>query len=314
MTARRRIRIGTRGSDLALWQARHVAEALRAAHPGLEVELCEIVTSGDRDRTRPLSEIGGKGVFVREIERALLEGDVDLAVHSLKDLPARPPEGLVLLPTVARAPVEDVLVVREEMARTPLSDLPEGFAVGTGSLRRGALLRRHVPNAAPVPIRGNVPTRLAKVGETVDGVVLARAGLERLGIVPATARILPVDPFLPAPCQGLLGLEAREGDAFVAEKVAGIADAVATVAMTVERAFVARLGADCNVPVGALAEVFGDRVEARAMVVMPDGSRRVNATWSGPLERAAEGGRALAEVLLEAGGAEILADLAAPTA
>jgi len=305
------LRIGTRGSALALWQARHVAAALRAAHPDLPVEIVEIVTTGDRDRARPLSALGGKGVFVREIERALLAGAVDLAVHSLKDLPGELPAGLCLLGTVARAPVEDVLVLRPPLAGLAPGDLPAGTTVGTGSLRRAALLRRHAPQVEVRPIRGNVPTRLSKVeAGDVDGVILARAGLVRLGILPPHARILPASSFLPSPGQGLLGLEARADDARVHALVAAIADAEATCAHDLERAFVHRLGADCHVPVAALATVEGPRLRARANVLAPDAGAVAEATWSGPVGAAAEGGRILAERVLAAGGAAILASLA----
>lgn len=308
MTEARPIRIGTRGSALALWQAHHVRDELQAEHPGLAVELTIITTEGDRVQDRPLHEIGGKGVFVRAIEQHVLDGAVDLAVHSMKDLPAFGPEGLVITCTPPREDPRDALV---GPAGATLASLPAGSRVGTGSLRRGALARRMNPGLQIVPIRGNVPTRVGKVdGGELDAVLLAAAGLRRLDLAARIAEYLDPDVFCPAPAQGILALQCREDDARVRGLLAALADDDATLAAAAERGFVQRLGAGCTVPMGCHATRSGDEVSIYGLVVHPSGAPCFEARRRGPVDQAAALGRSLAEELLAAGADRVLAELA----
>jgi hydroxymethylbilane synthase len=263
------IRIGTRGSDLARWQAEHVRDTLTAAHPDVSVEIVVISTKGDEVQDRPLHEIGGKGLFVRAIEARLSDASVDVAVHSYKDMPAVGPAGLVIAATPARADPRDALVGPAGLA---LGSLPKGTRVGTGSLRRGALAKRMDPGIEIVPIRGNVPTRIGKVdaGEC-DVVLLAAAGLSRLGLTDRIAQWLDPEAFCPAPAQGILALQCRADDADTRTRLGVLADADATVAAAAERGFLARLSASCTVPVGCYAVRAGDRVRVRGLVVDPSG-------------------------------------------
>ena len=312
MTApRTHVRLGTRASKLALWQAEHVAAGLRLAWgERVRVEIVKVSTQGDRDKTSPLHTLGGKGVFVREIERLLLAGEIDLAVHSMKDLPSRLPEGLVLDACPPRADVRDALVLREGLAGevTTLAELPEGARVGTGSLRRAALLRRHAPQVRPEPIRGNVPTRLSRLeGDGLDAVLLAAAGLDRLGLGGRAQVRLDPDVFCPAACQGLLGLEIREDDAGLRAALAPLDDEAARLAARAERGFLARLGADCNVPLGCHARLDADgRLTLRAVVVGEDGEPYFEARQAGPSDQAEAVGRHAAEELIAAGAEAVL--------
>lgn len=296
--------IGTRGSDLALWQANHVADALRSAHDGLEVELQIVKTQGDKIQDRPLHEIGGKGLFVREIEQRLLDGQIDLAVHSMKDLPAFMPEGLVLAATPPREDPRDALVGE---ATTTLATLPAGTRLGTGSLRRGALAKRINPSIEIVPIRGNVPTRIGKVdsGE-VDAVLLAAAGLRRLGLHDRIVESLDPVSFCPAPAQGILALQTRENDATNRERVGALTCAVTAVAAAAERGFLQKLGAGCTVPVGCYAVVEDGRVSIQGLVVHPSGHPCFSAGTEGDNDEAGELGAMLAEALLALGAGPIV--------
>lgn len=308
MTDARPVRIGTRGSALALWQAHHVRDALRAQHPGLRVELEIISTEGDRVQDRPLHEIGGKGLFVRAIEQRLLDRTVDLAVHSMKDLPAFGPPGLVIACTPAREDPRDALV---GPPGATLASLPAGTRLGTGSLRRGALARRINPGVEIVPIRGNVPTRVGKVeGGELDAVLLAAAGLHRLGLVARIAEHLDPQGFCPAPAQGILALQCREDDAWVHDLLAPLRDEHASIAAAAERGFVQRLGAGCTVPMGCHATREGDVLTVHGLVVHPSGTPCFEDHRRGPVSDAAALGRSLAEALLCAGADRVLAELA----
>jgi len=268
------LRLGTRRSRLALAQAEEVAVALRAA--GETVELVPIVTAGDRGVPATASPEGVKGLFVAEIVRALQAGEIDLAVHSAKDLPAGDPDGVVVGAVPERADPRDVLVTRDG---APAGD----GAVGTSSLRRRAQLRRLFPAATIVDVRGNVDTRLRRLDAgDVDGLVLAAAGLGRLGVAPAHAR--PFDPadMVPAPGQGALAVQVRTDDAATREVVKGLDHMASRMAFEAERTVVARLGGGCALPLGALAEVGAGEVRLRAMVIRPDGSGRVEAEASAP--------------------------------
>lgn len=293
---------------MALWQAHHVRDALRSHHPGLRVELEIIATEGDRVQDRPLHEIGGKGLFVRAIEQRVLDGSVDLAVHSMKDLPAFGPPGLVIACTPPREDPRDALVAP---AGTTLATLPAGARLGTGSLRRGALARRINPHVELVPIRGNVPTRVGKVdaGE-LDAVLLAAAGLRRLDQAARIAELLDPEGFCPAPAQGILALQCREDDAWAREHLAPLADPDATIAAAAERAFVQHLQAGCTVPMGCHATRHGEALVVHGLVVHPSGSPCFEERRRGSVGEAAALGRAVAEALLQAGADRVLAELA----
>ncbi len=308
------MRIGTRGSALALTQARQIAGRLEAT--GLEVELVVVRTSGDRLGDTPLARLGGKGLFIKELEERLLEGAIDVAVHSMKDVPAELAPGLAIGAVPPREAPHDVLVLPSGRARGGASvseALASGARVGTGSLRRGAQLAAMRPDWEIVPLRGNVDTRLRKLaaGE-VDGVVLAAAGLARLGIdVPA----LPLDPddFVPAPGQGALAIEVRQGDERIRAELARLHDERAAAECAAERGLARALGASCVAPIGALARVEGPsaaRIGIRGLVATPDGRRVLRRDASGAAADAAALGERLGRELLEAGAGEILAEAA----
>jgi hydroxymethylbilane synthase len=301
------VRIGTRGSELALWQANHVKAALEGKHPGLVVVLEVITTDGDRIQDRPLHEVGGKGLFVKGIEEKLLDGSVDLAVHSMKDLPAEMPAGLVVACTPVREDPRDALCGRDE---TPLAQLAAGTRVGTGSLRRSALALRVNPKIEIVPLRGNVPTRLRKVGVELDAVILAAAGLRRLGLAEHITEALDLDRFCPAPTQGVLALQCRSDDLRVRELVKVMSDPTTTIAATAERAFLSRLHAGCTVPVGCYAELrAADVLVVSGLIVGPGGRPYLKASKTGAPSDAAVLGTDLAETLLGMGGQKVIDDL-----
>lgn len=270
-----RVVIGTRGSDLALWQANFVADSLREAHPGLEVEITVIKTTGDRIRDRPLADIGGKGLFIKEIEEALRDGRVDLAVHSMKDMPATLPEGFELSCYPARAEPYDALCGKGSLAS--LDDLRPGAVVATGSARRGMQLKAARPDLEIVGLRGNVPTRLARRYEPApgfDAVVLAEAGLRRLGLWEDGFVRLAPPTVLPAVCQGTLGLETRIGDEATKALVAPIDDAEVRLVTEAERACLAAIDGDCHTPFAVFAQRNGDRLDVAARLFDDDGGAR----------------------------------------
>jgi hydroxymethylbilane synthase len=298
------LRIGTRGSPLALWQARHVQGLLRGVTER-PVELVEIETSGDRVRDVALTQIGGDGVFTKEIQRALLAGAVDVAVHSLKDLPTTHVEGLTLAAVPARGPVGDVFVSR----RHPRFDeLPTEAVVGTSSLRRRAQALHRRPDLRLVNLRGNVETRLRKLeAEGLDAIILARAGLERLGLAGHVTEVLDPAWMLPAVGQGALGLECRADDRETLELLGPLNDLPTRHAVLAERAMLRGLGGGCLVPIGALASVRGEELALRGVVLPPDGTRRVEADASGLADQPEALGRRVAELLLARGARELLA-------
>jgi hydroxymethylbilane synthase len=289
------LRIGTRRSRLALAQANEVAA--RLGDSGVATELVPIETSGDRGAPSTASPQGLKGLFVAEIVRALLDGDVDVAVHSAKDLPAEEAAGVVLGAVVRRETPFDVLVRHE-------AELPGGAVVGTSSLRRRAQLIRARPDVRIVDVRGNVDTRLAKLGGELDALVLAEAGLARLGVTPRYQTTLHADEMVPAPGQGTLAVQVREDDAETLRRVAVLEDAPTRTTLSAERALMARLGGGCALPLGALATMHGEGVRLTAVVATPDGQRiiRIDAEAGGP-EQAAD---SAAERLLRRGAGDIL--------
>jgi hydroxymethylbilane synthase len=297
------IRLGTRGSTLALIQAREVADRLTAA--GVEVEIVTMKTEGDRRADARLSEVGGKGLFVREIEEALLRKEIDLAVHSLKDLPAETPEGLTLGAYPPRADARDVLVAREAAT---LATLRTGAVVGTSSPRRRAVLLSVRRDLDVQPIRGNVDTRLRKLeAGDFDAIVLAAAGLVRMGLTLPSSELLDPDVFVPAVGQGILGLEVRADDRTTLGHLAALDDAATRPCALAERACLARLGASCNTPVAAYARLDGSTVRLTAIVASEDGRRLLRASGSGAAADAMAIGRGAADSLLAQGAAEVTA-------
>jgi len=311
-----RVVIGTRGSTLALWQTQYVAERLKAATPDLDIHVKTIQTRGDLVRDRALSQVGGKGLFVKVIEKALLSGEIDLAVHSLKDMPTEQPEGLTLGAILERANPRDALVVHG--GACDLASLSPGARVGTSSLRRRAQLLAARPDLQVLDLRGNVDTRLRKLREgQYDAVVLAVAGLERLGHASAISQVLPLDLMLPAVGQGALCIEMR---AAPRDAAAASADATQNLisaldhpptrwATVAERAFLRRLEGGCQVPIGAFAQVDDGQLRLRGLVAALDGSHLVRDEIRGPAEQAEFLGTELAVQLLAAGGDEILEEV-----
>ena len=299
---RQTLRIGTRGSQLALTQSRWVQARLQGQYPDLSVELVTIRTTGDRFLDAPLSTIGGKGVFVKEIEDALTAGRIDCAVHSMKDVPTELAPGLVIAAIPPREVVHDALIGRTRVA---LRDLPRGARVGTSSLRRMALLRAQRRDLEIVALRGNVDTRLRKLtaGE-LDAVVLAAAGLRRLGITCPGAEALDPEDFIPAIGQGALAVETRD-DATRA-LLAALDDAETRLAVSAERAFLARVGGSCRTPLAAYATVEVGHLNLRALIAHPDGTEVVRGRKAGAADSAPDLGYELADELLDRGGRRIL--------
>ncbi len=301
------IRIATRKSPLALWQAEHVASRLRAAYPGLQVEMVKIVTRGDKLLDAPLAKIGGKGLFVKELEQGLLEGTADLAVHSMKDVPAELPKGLHLAAILAREDPRDAFVSERHAS---LAQLPSRARIGTSSLRRQCQLKFRFPDCEMVNLRGNVGTRLDKlVSEGYDAVILAAAGLKRLGLSHRITEHLAPEASLPACGQGAISIECRRDDIRVNSLLEVLHDVPTMWCVSAERAFSKRLNGGCQVPIAGYAELSGDRLRLRGLVGRPDGSQIVRGEIEGPAENAGDMGIALAEDLLVRGADRILAQL-----
>lgn len=303
------LRIATRGSDLALTQTRHIAAQLER-ELGVRTEIVVLRTTGDRIQDRSLAKIGGKGLFVKEIEEALLDGRADVAVHSAKDVPARIADGCVIAAHPEREDPRDALAAK--VRGQGVDDLRYGARVGTGSTRRMALLRAHRPDLELVPLRGNVPTRLAKIeGDGLDAVVLACAGLDRLGLGDSIDERISPETLLPAVGQGLLALETREGDIWH-ERIATLEPVEIGIVARAERAFQTTVGGDCSTPLAGFAELQADgNVRFRGLVSSLDGRRVIRAEEIAASSEAAAIGQRVAERVLEGGGREILAALAA---
>jgi len=302
------LRLGTRGSALARTQSEQVREALESKGD-LRVELEIIRTSGDLHRDRPLPEIGGKGLFTRELDRALLDGAIDLAVHSLKDLPTETPDGLVLAAVPLREDPRDVLIGREGQG-SALAALAPGSVVGTSSLRRQALTLAFRSDLEVRPIRGNLDTRIRKVEEgEFDAIVVAAAGVLRLGMKERVGEWLERTAWLPAPGQGALALVAREDDAAVRAALETLDDAASRAAVVAERSFLRALGGGCQMPIAALGLPFDGGLRLWGLVASPDGARLVRADRTGTIDDPAGLGGEVAEILRERGAREILARL-----
>ncbi len=296
--------IGTRGSPLALWQANYIAERLRAAFPGLSIRLEPIKTTGDKILDVPLAKVGGKALFVKEIEEALLDQRVDLAVHSMKDVPTELPPGLAISAVTEREDPHDVLISR---TGARFRDLPSGARVGTSSLRRQAQLLHRRPDLHIIPLRGNLDTRIRKLAlEGLDAIVVAAAGVKRLGLMERITEVLPPEISLPAIGQGALGIEIRQGDPTATGKVAMLDHPDTHVAVMAERAFLRRLGGGCQVPFAAHARVADDRLFLRGLVATPDGKQVIAGERQGNRTEGEAVGTALAEELLSRGAAGIL--------
>jgi hydroxymethylbilane synthase len=302
-----KLRFGARGSALAKWQTYHVAERLRALVPGVEIEQIEITSKGDRIQDVPLSHVEGTGFFTAAIQEVLLRREIDVAVHSYKDLPVEPVKGLVVAAVPVRGPMEDVLCARAGMK---LSDLPRGARVGTCSARRTAQILLVRDDLEIVSLRGNVPTRVGRVGADLDAIVLARAGLLRLGLETAITEVFPFERMLPAPAQGALAIECRSADEAVRECLRVLNDVETERAVTAERSMLHALGGGCSVPVGAAACVVSGRIHLSGGVfgLATRRAARVNVVGADP----AAVGELAAARLLDAGASAILAEFNFP--
>ena len=298
------LRIGTRGSQLALYQANWVREQVLKTHPGLKVTLVKIKTTGDRMQDAPLAKIGGKGLFVKEIEEALLQKRIDLAVHSIKDVPTEFPVGIHLSAITKREDPRDVFISRDNK---PLKDLQKGAKIGTSSLRRQAQLLHFRNDFKMVPLRGNLDTRLKKLlTMDLDGIVLALAGVKRLGLEEKITEILPREISLPPIGQGALGIETRKGDEPVESRIRFLNDPGSAIAVSGERAFLKRLEGGCQVPIAAYGQLSGGTLRIDGLVGTIDGKRLIRHHVEGSADKAESLGIDLAEILLSRGAKEIL--------
>jgi hydroxymethylbilane synthase len=306
----RPILIGTRGSPLALWQARHVwARLLETSALGEgDLGLSVITTSGDRIKDKPLREFGGKGLFTKEIDEALLREDVDLAVHSIKDLPTELPRGIVIAAVLPRADVRDAFI---GATAGTLGELPPGSTVGTSSLRRAAQVCRARPDLRVVDFRGNVETRLKKLGEgQADATLLALAGLERLGLAARATSILSTEEMLPAVAQGAIGVTCREDDAKLRALLEPLNDVASATTVACERGFLARLDGSCKTPIAGLAELDAGMLKFRGLIIRPDGREWYDIDVTGKAEHAQQLGTDAGKELLARAGPGFMASLA----
>jgi hydroxymethylbilane synthase len=301
------LRIATRKSPLALWQAEHVRTRLLALHAGLQIELLTMSTKGDRILDSPLAKIGGKGLFVKELEQGMLEGSADIAVHSMKDVPAELPDGLCISAILEREDPQDAFVSSHYAS---IDELPEGARVGTSSLRRQCQLRARRPDLEILDLRGNVGTRLAKLdGGDYDAIILACAGLKRLGLEGRITAALTPEIMLPAIAQGVIGIECRCDDARVKALIEPLNHAVTWQRTQAERAMNATLAGGCQAPVAGYSVINSKVIELRGLVGRPDGSEIIRGDISGPAEAAQALGTQLAEELLSRGARPILDEL-----
>jgi len=302
-----KIRIGTRSSQLALWQAEYVASELNRLYPNLEVELVHHSTRGDRILEKPLAEIGGKGLFTEELETSMRIGDIDLAVHSLKDMPTDLPKGLTLGAITKREMPSDVLISPQYKT---LDKLPQGAKVGTSSLRRQAQLLHRRPDLTISILRGNVQTRLNKIEtENFDAIVLAHAGLKRLGLEDVITQVFTTDEMIPAVGQGALAIECRSDDADMLAMLKPLCDADTFCATTAERSFLREVNGGCQVPMGVYGTCYRGQLTVRALIASLDGATMYEGEMSGPCDKADMIGRNLAKALYEQGGKHIIQQL-----
>lgn len=301
------IKIATRQSPLALWQAEYVADRLQQAHPGIKTELIKMVTKGDKILDAPLAKIGGKGLFVKELEQGMLEGIADIAVHSMKDVPVEFPEGLHLAVILPREDPRDAFVSNKYQS---LGELPNNAKIGTSSLRRQCQIAEHFPKAQILSLRGNVNTRLAKLDAgNYDAIILAAAGLKRLGFADRITQLLDTKISLPAIGQGAVGIECRVDDVEMNQLLEPLHDQESTIRVRAERAMNARLNGGCQVPIAGFSELINGRLFMRGLVGKPDGSVIYRAEKTGAIENADEIGRSIADELLASGAGKVLQEL-----
>lgn len=303
-----RMVIASRESALAMWQSRHVQSRLAALYPAIDISILGMTTEGDRRLGASLAKVGGKGLFVKELEEALAQGRADLAVHSMKDVPMHLPAGFDLAAVIERADPRDAFLSGRYRS---LAELPPGSTVGTSSLRRESQVRARYPGLRVEPLRGNVPTRLAKLDDgRYDAIILAAAGLKRLGLADRVTALLTPDESVPAVGQGAIGLECRSEREDIRELIAPLNHPATALCVAAERAFSRALAGSCNVPLGGFAEMSGPNIRLRGFVGAPDGSRLVSGELEGPASDPAAVGHALADRLKAQGALEILAALA----
>ena len=298
------LKIGTRGSKLALTQTNFVAEKIKKIMSETNIEICVIKTSGDIMQDVSLLTIGGQGVFVKELEDALLSKKIDLAVHSMKDVPGETPDELMFAAILPREDMRDILVSRDNIK---MESMPKGAKIGTGSQRRGAQIKAILPDVNIVPLRGNIETRLKKIEtENLTGVILAAAGMKRMGLAEKITQFLPVEMMLPAVGQGALGLQIRKTDIELAKTFAALNDATTAAEVTAERSFLRSLGGGCRLPIAALGKLEGQRLSLEGMLAAPDGSAMIREKIQGVREDAETLGERLASIILEKGGKKLL--------
>ncbi|MBC8014447.1 MAG: hydroxymethylbilane synthase [Sporomusaceae bacterium] len=304
---RKKLIIGTRSSKLALWQANYIAECIRNQYPEVEVSILHIMTTGDKILDVPLAKIGGKGLFTKELEIAMLAGDIDLAVHSLKDMPTELPMGLLLAAITERVDPGDALISPKYGS---IDNLPQGAKVGTSSLRRKAQLLKYRPDLTISDLRGNLDTRLKKMDtEELDAIILAVAGLKRLGWQDLITQILPKDICLPAVGQGALAIEARTDDLEVRTMLEFINHQQTRWAVEAERAYLAEVEGGCQIPIGVYGYIEQELLVLEAAILSVDGKQQIRQTISGQPSEGIQLGRTLAQQMLDCGGREILKEL-----
>ncbi len=298
------IKVGTRGSKLALTQTNYVVGALKKAAPETEAEICVIKTSGDIMQDVSLAQIGGQGVFVKEIEEALLAGSIDLAVHSMKDVPGETPEGLTFAALMPREDARDVMVSR---GNVKMEFMPKGAKIGTRSLRRAAQIKAMLPDVNILPLRGNIDTRLKKIEtENLTGVILAAAGMKRMGYLEKITQYLPIELMLPAVGQGALGLQTRKNDTELAELCGKLNHPQTFAEVSAERSYLRALGGGCRLPIAAYGLLEGKRLTLEGLIAAPNGSEVIRDKVWGEIGAAEELGKRLADLILEKGGRRLL--------
>ena len=303
----KKIRVGTRGSNLALVQANWVADRLKSLYPDMSVEIVSIRTRGDRMQNISLVEIGGKGIFVKEIEEALLRGDIDIAVHSMKDVPVDLPDGLIIGAIPEREDPRDVLISREGKKMEGLS---KGARLGTGSLRRGMQIKSFMPDIEIVPVRGNIGTRIKKiVTENLDGIIVAAAGMKRMGRGGEISQYIPIEVMMPSAGQGVLGIEMREGNREIEALIVPLNHPDTVVEISAERAFLRRLGGGCQVPIAGIARKSGNNLVIKGLVGSIDGRVMIMDEVRGDISNCEDMGNTLAENILSMGGRAVLDEI-----
>ena len=298
------IRIGTRGSELALVQARFIAEKIKTKYRDISLEIVPIKTRGDRMQNISLAKIGGKGVFVKEIEEALLRDEIGIAVHSMKDVPVELPDGLEIAVVPEREDPRDVLISKNNVK---MEELPKGAKIGTGSLRRKMQLLNFLPDIEVIPIRGNLGTRIKKIEtEGLDGIIAAAAGMRRMGWAAKVSQYIPVETMLPSAGQGVLGIEVRKDDDEIREILSFLNHGETFTEVSAERAFLKTLGGGCQVPIACIARKQGDILTLRGLVGSTDGKIVIEDEVRGSIEDGEELGNSLAETILSRGGRAVL--------